>query len=111
MELHGWGETAERLQGLARKGAWDKMAWEINDEMLGTFAVVCEPAELPTRLIERYEGLADRLTLYMPYVPGQRDSERHELLQGVERKRGSLDTMPMRRGAVFMEANSMKGVG
>lgn len=88
MELHGWGETAERLQSLARKGAWDKMAREIDDEMLGTFAVVCERAELPTRLIERYDGLADRLTLYMPYVPGQRDNEWNQLLQGVQAQTG-----------------------
>jgi probable F420-dependent oxidoreductase len=84
MELHGWGETAERLQGLARKSAWDEMTQQINDEMLGTFAVVCEPDDLPARLIERYEGLVDRLTLYVPYVPGQREGEWSGLLQGAK---------------------------
>ncbi|MFV1860008.1 MAG: TIGR03617 family F420-dependent LLM class oxidoreductase [Anaerolineales bacterium] len=89
MELHGWGETAERLQGLARKGAWEEMAQQIDDEMLNTFAVVCEPAALSKMLIERYEGLVDRLALYIPYVPGQRDEEWNGLLEGVRAQRGS----------------------
>jgi probable F420-dependent oxidoreductase len=89
MELHGWGETAERLQSLARKGAWDELAQQIDDEMLNTFAVVCEPAALSKMLIERYEGLVDRLTLYIPYVPGQRDEEWNELLESVRAQLGS----------------------
>ncbi len=89
MDLHGWGETAERLQSLARKGAWDEMAQQIDDEMLNTFALVCEPPALSKMLIERYEGLVDRLTLYMPYVPGQRDEEWNELLEGVRAQLGS----------------------
>ena len=89
MELHGWEETAKRLQSLARKRAWDKMAQQIDDEMLNTFAVVCEPTALSKMLIERYEGLVDRLTLYTPYVPGQRDEEWNELLQDVRAQLGS----------------------
>ncbi|MFQ5942906.1 MAG: TIGR03617 family F420-dependent LLM class oxidoreductase [Anaerolineales bacterium] len=81
MELHGWGETAERLQGLARKGAWGELAAQVDDEMLDTFAMVCGPEELPERLIERYEGLVDRLALYLPYVPGQRDEIWSSLIQ------------------------------
>ena len=88
MALHRWGETAERLQSLARKGAWDEMAQQIDDEMLNTFAVVCEPPALSKMLIERYEGLVDRLTLYIPYVPGQRDEEWNELLEGVRAQLG-----------------------
>ena len=82
MELHGWGETAERLQSLARKGAWGELAQQIDDEMLRTFAVVCEPADLPRMLVERYQGLVDRLTLYLPYTPGQRDEEWVGFLEG-----------------------------
>ncbi len=84
MELHGWGEAAEQLQGLARKGAWQEMAEQIDDEMLDAFAVVCEPNELPKMLTERYAGLVDRLALYMPYIPGQRDEEWSELINGVQ---------------------------
>jgi len=73
MELHGWGETAEQLQGMARRGEWPAMGGLITEEMLEAFAVVCEPEELGPALQERYQGLVDRLALYLPYVPGQRD--------------------------------------
>jgi probable F420-dependent oxidoreductase len=53
MELHGWEETADQLQGLARKGAWEEMAKLIDDEMLDAFAAVCEPNELPRMLAKR----------------------------------------------------------
>jgi len=45
----------------------------INDQMLGTFAIVSDMENLPTTLNERYHGLADRLGLYIPFVPGERD--------------------------------------
>ena len=83
MELHGWGETADQLQGLARKGVWRDLAKLIDDEMLDAFAVVCEPSELSRMLVERYAGLVDRLTLYKPYIPGERDEEWSGLLKGV----------------------------
>jgi hypothetical protein len=45
----------------------------INDEILETFAVVAPPDELGAAVKERYQGLADRLTLYTPFTPGERD--------------------------------------
>jgi probable F420-dependent oxidoreductase len=73
LELHGWAEVADRLSGLARRGAWTEMAAQIDDEMLRTFAVVADPGDLAAALRERYHGLADRLTLYLPFRPGERD--------------------------------------
>jgi len=45
----------------------------IDDEMLATFAVVTAEKDLAGALLERYTGLADRLALYIPFVPGERD--------------------------------------
>ena len=73
MELHGWGEIAEKLSGLARLGKWGEMPGLVSSEMLASFAVVCDPEELPEKLKERYGGLVDRLGLYLPFTPGQRD--------------------------------------
>jgi probable F420-dependent oxidoreductase len=73
MDLHGWGEIAEKLSGLARLAKWGEMPGQVSDEMLEAFAVVCTPDELPKKLKERYHGLADRLGLYLPFTPGQRD--------------------------------------
>lgn len=73
MAYHGWQEIAEQLSALARQGRWGEMPSLVNDEILAACAVVCPPDELGLRLKERYAGLADRLGLYLPFVPGQRD--------------------------------------
>jgi hypothetical protein len=72
-KLHGWGRTAEQLSQLAAKGQWGEMGTLIDDEILNTFAVVAEPGEIPSALQTRYKGLADRLTVYKPFIPGDQD--------------------------------------
>ena len=72
--LHGWEAVAEQLSAHAAKGEWDEMFGLITDDILRTFCVVSDEAGLPAALKERYEGLADRLTLYTPFTPGERDA-------------------------------------
>ncbi len=82
MALHGWGEAAERLSILAARGEWGEMGALIGDEMLATFATLASnPKDLKAALMERYQGVADRLTLYMPFIPGERDSFWKELIE------------------------------
>ncbi|MEW5869234.1 MAG: TIGR03617 family F420-dependent LLM class oxidoreductase [Chloroflexota bacterium] len=81
MALHGWQETAETLSGLASRGRWAEMPALVSDEMLQTFAVVSNEAGLPQALSERYHGLADRLGLYLSFVPGERQALWQALLQ------------------------------
>jgi probable F420-dependent oxidoreductase len=73
MDFHGWGATAEQLSGHAAKGEWAEMPMLINDEMLNEFCLVTDEADLAAALKSRYEGLADRLALYTPFVPGEKD--------------------------------------
>jgi probable F420-dependent oxidoreductase len=73
MALHGWQPVAEQLSRLAAHQQWGEMPPLIDDEMLQTFALVCHADELAQRLQERYRGLADRLSLYLPFTPGERD--------------------------------------
>jgi probable F420-dependent oxidoreductase len=73
LEAHGWEEVGERLGRLARDNRWDEMPELISDEMLGAFAIEAAPEEMRVALEERYEGLIDRLALYEPFVPGERD--------------------------------------
>jgi probable F420-dependent oxidoreductase len=80
MALHGWEETASRLSRLAARGQWGEMPGLIDDEMLETFCVLAPSSEISARLLERYTGLADRLTLYIPFTPGERDSFWQSLL-------------------------------
>ena len=74
MALHGWDEIAEKLSSLVRKGQWGEMTTLIDDEILSTFAVVADVPDLAPALKERYQGLVDRLGLYLPFTPGDRDA-------------------------------------
>ena len=73
LEAHGWEPFGERLGVLAREKRWREMPGLVTDEMLGAFAVEAPPEELGPALEERYEGLIDRVSLYLPLVPGERD--------------------------------------
>ena len=73
LETHGWQEVGERLGVLAREKRWPEMPELINDEMLHAFAVEAAPDEVGSALEERYEGLIDRVALYLPFVSGERD--------------------------------------
>jgi hypothetical protein len=50
-----------------------EMPMLISDEMLNEFAVVTAEDKLANELKKRYDGIADRLTLYTPFVPGEKD--------------------------------------
>ncbi len=73
MELHGWTDVAEKLSLHAARGEWMEMPMLITDEMISEFAVVTEASRLAAELKTRYDGIADRLTLYTPYVPAEKD--------------------------------------
>jgi len=75
MALHGWADVAEKLSGLAARGQWGDMPDLINDKILTTFVAEADtPSALAETLKGRYRSLADRLTLYLPFMPGERDS-------------------------------------
>lgn len=73
MDLHGWTGVAERLSAHAAKGEWAEMPILITDEMLKEFCLVTEEDKLADELKKRYEGIADRLSVYTPFVPGEKD--------------------------------------
>jgi alkanesulfonate monooxygenase SsuD/methylene tetrahydromethanopterin reductase-like flavin-dependent oxidoreductase (luciferase family) len=77
--LHGWEEVAEKLSSHAARGEWGEMFGLVTDEILNTFCLVTDADSLPEKLKERYAGIADRLTLYTPFVPGEKDEFWEEL--------------------------------
>lgn len=83
MELHGWGDAARQLSSLAARGAWADMPGLISEDMLREFAVISSPADLPAALLERYQGVVDRLGLYIPFVPGERDEFWKNLIRAI----------------------------
>jgi probable F420-dependent oxidoreductase len=73
MSLHGWSDVAEKLSAHASRGDWTEMPMLITDEMLNAFCLMSEEGNVAGELKKRYEGIADRLTLYTPFVPGEKD--------------------------------------
>jgi probable F420-dependent oxidoreductase len=67
LELHGWGDLQTELNTLSKQGEWIKMAELIDDEVLHTFAVVCEPEDVPAQITARVGDVVDRITFYAPY--------------------------------------------
>ncbi|MEW6406013.1 MAG: TIGR03617 family F420-dependent LLM class oxidoreductase [Chloroflexota bacterium] len=84
MELHGWGETAQKLSGFASKGEWAEMPMLITDEMLAEFCLITKQETLAADLKKRYEGIADRIALYTPFVPGEKDEWWRGLARGFD---------------------------
>jgi probable F420-dependent oxidoreductase len=76
MELHGWQDTATQLTGLAARGKWTEMGALITDEMLAAFAVEGDTlADVAAQLPARYDGVLDRVGIYLPFVPGEMDDQ------------------------------------
>ena len=67
LELHGWGEMQDELNGLSKQGKWVEMGNCITDEILNTFAVVGEPEHIAPELHRRYGDVIQRLRFSAPY--------------------------------------------
>ncbi|MHB8289367.1 MAG: LLM class F420-dependent oxidoreductase [Acidimicrobiales bacterium] len=83
LELHGWGGLQPTLNALSKAGKWEEMTGLVNDEMLATFAVVCEPEQVPQQVLARFGDIVDRFSAYAPY---SFDSQRWKtVLEGFNR--------------------------
>jgi probable F420-dependent oxidoreductase len=82
MALYGWADVAEQLSAHAARGEWTEMPSLVTDEMLSEFCLVTSEENLATALKERYDGIADRLALYSPFVPGEMAERWRVLTQG-----------------------------
>lgn len=67
LEHHGWGDLHTEANALTRQNRWDDLAALVDDEVLHTFAVVGELDEAGPAFRARFAGLADRVTVSMPY--------------------------------------------
>ncbi|KAA3646263.1 MAG: TIGR03617 family F420-dependent LLM class oxidoreductase [Chloroflexi bacterium] len=84
MRLHGWEEEAEKLSEMASRQQWAEMIDLITDEMLAEFATIADTADLAAALKERYAGIANRITVYVPFVPGERDDFWKQVVAGFQ---------------------------
>jgi probable F420-dependent oxidoreductase len=70
LELHGWEGLADELHTLSvgrREDKWTAMRDLVDDEVLGTFAVVAAPDEVAGQVRQRYDGVVDRFSVYASY--------------------------------------------
>ena len=74
LETHGWGNIGEQLSRLARAQRWHAMGALVGEDLLAAFAVEAPPDELGAAVRDRYGGLVDRVSFYLPFVPGERDT-------------------------------------
>ena len=75
MDIHGWSAQREQLTALASKGQWDEMTKVITDEMLAEFVVEGTWDDIGLTVRKKYEGLADRVSLYLPFTLDAKDDD------------------------------------
>ena len=76
LECHGFQDICQRLHRMSLEGKWDEMGDLISDDMLNAFAVVGEYDEIAPRLLKRYRGLVDEVSLTLPV---RKDAEQRQL--------------------------------
>jgi probable F420-dependent oxidoreductase len=72
LDAHGWGDLQPQLNALSKQGRWADMPGLITDEMLDAFCVRGTPEQARAELERRFDGIADRVALSLPYgvAPG-----------------------------------------
>jgi probable F420-dependent oxidoreductase len=73
-EVEGWSDVADQLRALAARGQWSAMPLLITDEMLDRFVLRGGWADLPALLRQKYSGLLERVSYYLPLVLGENDA-------------------------------------
>jgi alkanesulfonate monooxygenase SsuD/methylene tetrahydromethanopterin reductase-like flavin-dependent oxidoreductase (luciferase family) len=68
LDHHGWGDLHAQAHALTKQDRWSELGDLIDDEVLATFAVVGELAEVGDAVCARFDGLAERVILSIPYA-------------------------------------------
>ncbi len=63
LDCHGWGDLQPELNRLSKAGRWSEMAALVDDEVLGTIAVVGEPHTIAPQIVARLDGIADAVSI------------------------------------------------
>ncbi|MGE5217763.1 MAG: TIGR03617 family F420-dependent LLM class oxidoreductase [Chloroflexota bacterium] len=84
-ELEGWGSVADELKTMAARERWQEMPSLITDDMLDVFALRGKWTDLPKRVLQKYEGLLDRVSYYFSVVAGENEAEWRATVAGFKR--------------------------
>jgi probable F420-dependent oxidoreductase len=83
MGIYGWDKEREQLTALASRGQWAEMTQVITDEMLAEFLLEGTWAEMGGMLKKKYEGLADRVSIYLPFTLNAKDEDWKKIVNSV----------------------------
>jgi len=61
LEHHGLGDLGRKLNHMTKKGKWDKMVAEVDDDVLNLFACIGRHDEIKVAIEKRFGGLADAI--------------------------------------------------
>jgi hypothetical protein len=67
LDAHGWGDLQPELNRMTKAGRWAEMPQLVDNALLDALCVRGTPAEAGRILRERYAGIADRVSLSVPY--------------------------------------------
>ena len=84
-DLEGWGDVADELKAKAARGRWNELPSLITDEMLDRFVLRGTWADLPAKVLQKYNGLLDRVSYYFPIVPGENEDGWRSTVEGFKR--------------------------
>jgi probable F420-dependent oxidoreductase len=82
LRSHGWEDLGLKLHEMSKRGEWKKMAAEVSDDVVRTFAAVGTHEELSKAVAERFAGLADTIWIGFPKTAAGRV---RELVQDLRR--------------------------
>lgn len=66
LETEDRGHLHPELRSLSREGRWDDMAALIDDDLLDAVVLRGDPAQVATRLVDRFGVDSDRVALSTP---------------------------------------------
>lgn len=66
LEYHGYASLGQELSARMRRGDLQAMPALVPDALLEAVAIVASPTDLPRQLRQRYEGILQRVSLYVP---------------------------------------------
>jgi probable F420-dependent oxidoreductase len=67
LDHHGWGDLHAEAHAFTQQGRWTELGDLIDDEVLETLAVVAELDRAGAAVRQRFDGLAERVILSIPY--------------------------------------------
>jgi len=88
MNLHGWEAQAEQLSALAAKGSWADMPKLLTDDMLAEFIVEGTWDDIGAKLRAKYDGLADRIMIYLPFTASENEENWKKAAEGIRTLKG-----------------------